>query len=79
MTKATKRTVMRVLRTPSAVALICTGALCATAVLLFAPEETRQWILAPGGGIAALLALFVRLRPVDDDGRPTLPPPGDES
>lgn len=67
MTKATKRTVMRVLRTPSAVALICTGALCATAVLLFAPEETRQWILAPGGGLAALLALFVQLKPPPEE------------
>lgn len=66
---------MQVMRSPQAVALLCTGLVVVGAVLIFAPDDVREWILAPGGLLAVIAALRVTLPLVDDDGRPTAAPP----
>jgi hypothetical protein len=74
MIKATRRRAASVLRTPGAVVLLSVGAVCMTAILLFAPEDVRSWLLGAGGlgAVTTAAGLFVRLR--DGGTAPTAAP-----
>ena len=67
----------RLARTPSALVLLGIGAACFTALLIFAPDDVRGWLIGPGAGgaLATIAALYIRLRgDAPEEPRETQPP-----
>lgn len=56
------------LLTPPVAAVVIAGGLCFTAVAIWAPPETREWLFGANGLLWTVASLLLRLNAASEEG-----------